>query len=420
MPFGHRGRQGASILDPPLVRPPVPDVVSAADAIRIRGARVHKPAGRRRRHPAEPAGRHHRRQRQRQELARIRHAAGRGPASVRRLAQRLLAAVLPATGEAGRRPHRRAPTRRRDRPEPRLTQPAEHGRHDHRRVRLICGSSTPALAACRVRRVRNEPISQQSPAEIEQAIGTRCRSESRVMILAPLVRGRKGQARRGRSNQARKAGFVRAPDRRTDLSDRRRCPSSRPSKVAPRRGGHRPCRACARALRSPARGVGAAGAEARRGGRSRSCTKRPRQKAAAGANRSAANGNGGPAAYNAEQRLGPSGSSTRATPAPTCKSQRRGDRAADLQLQQPLRRLPRVRRPWIQSKAFDPELGAAGPIAVDRRRRRGALAWERRPRPPRSSGGRSSSGVTPGVPDVDVQDGPLDSRGRVEPLCSSC
>ncbi|TWT48843.1 excinuclease ABC subunit UvrA [Botrimarina hoheduenensis] len=53
----------------------------------------------------------------------------------------------------------------------------------------------------------NEPIAQQAPEEIERAITT-LPAESRVMLLAPLVRGRKGKHAEV-LDEARKAGFVR-------------------------------------------------------------------------------------------------------------------------------------------------------------------------------------------------------------------
>jgi excinuclease ABC subunit A len=53
-----------------------------------------------------------------------------------------------------------------------------------------------------------EPISQQSPADIEQAIRG-LPDQSRVLVLAPLVRGRKG-GHKDAFETIRKAGFVRA------------------------------------------------------------------------------------------------------------------------------------------------------------------------------------------------------------------
>ncbi|MEM6798903.1 MAG: hypothetical protein AAF589_05265 [Planctomycetota bacterium] len=72
--------------------------------------------------------------------------------------------------------------------------------YDYLRL-LYARAGDVACAAC------GAAISQQSPAEIEQAIHA-LPPESRVMILAPLVRGRKGKHAEV-LEQARKAGFVR-------------------------------------------------------------------------------------------------------------------------------------------------------------------------------------------------------------------
>ena len=82
------------------------------------------------------------------------------------------------------------------------------------------------------------PIAQQTLAEIEQTIRS-LPAETRVMILAPLVRGRRG-AHREVIETIQKAGFVRAridgvdlPARRNPASSRRRsCTTSKPSSIA--------------------------------------------------------------------------------------------------------------------------------------------------------------------------------------------
>ena len=67
-------------------------------------------------------------------------------------------------------------------------EPAEHGRHDHRNLRLFaaadgaCGDG--AVPKC------GTPIAQQTLAEIERTIRG-LPAETRVMLLAPLVRGRR-------------------------------------------------------------------------------------------------------------------------------------------------------------------------------------------------------------------------------------
>lgn len=72
--------------------------------------------------------------------------------------------------------------------------------YDHLRV-LFSRAGTLACPEC------DTVIEQQSPAEIEQAIAT-MPEESRVMIVAPLVRGRKGK-HADVMESARKAGFAR-------------------------------------------------------------------------------------------------------------------------------------------------------------------------------------------------------------------
>ena len=72
--------------------------------------------------------------------------------------------------------------------------------HDYLRL-LFARAGEMACAEC------GEPITQQSPTEIEAAI-LALPAESRAMLLAPLVHGRKGKHAEV-IEQARKAGFVR-------------------------------------------------------------------------------------------------------------------------------------------------------------------------------------------------------------------
>ncbi|MGL4513875.1 MAG: excinuclease ABC subunit UvrA [Lacipirellulaceae bacterium] len=72
--------------------------------------------------------------------------------------------------------------------------------HDYLRL-LYARAGDLACAEC------GDPITQQSPAEIESAVAA-LPAESRAMLLAPLVRGRKGKHAEV-IEQARKAGFVR-------------------------------------------------------------------------------------------------------------------------------------------------------------------------------------------------------------------
>ena len=95
-----------------------------------------QPAGDRPRPAARPADRHHGAFGLREVLARLRHDLRRGPAALRGVAVRLRPAVPVGHGEAGRRPHRGALARDRDRAEGRVAQSALHGRHGHRGLRL--------------------------------------------------------------------------------------------------------------------------------------------------------------------------------------------------------------------------------------------------------------------------------------------
>ena len=95
-----------------------------------------QPQERRRRDPARPAGGVHRPVRLRQILARLRHHLRRGPAPLRRVAVGLRPAVPGDDAEAGRRPDRRPVAGHLDRAEDHLEEPALDGRHRHRDLRL--------------------------------------------------------------------------------------------------------------------------------------------------------------------------------------------------------------------------------------------------------------------------------------------
>ena len=74
---------------------------------------------------------------------RVRHDLRRGPAAVRRVAVGLRAAVPRPDGQARRRLHRGPLARGLDRPEVHQPQPALHGRHDHRGLRLPAAALRP-------------------------------------------------------------------------------------------------------------------------------------------------------------------------------------------------------------------------------------------------------------------------------------
>ena len=86
--------------------------------------------------PAERPHLHHRALGLRQVEPCLRHDLRRGPAPLRRVAERVRAPVPPDDGEARRRLDRRAQPGDLDRPEDDLAEPALDGRHGHRDLRL--------------------------------------------------------------------------------------------------------------------------------------------------------------------------------------------------------------------------------------------------------------------------------------------
>ena len=93
--------------------------------------------------------------RERQVQPRLRHHLRRGPAPLRREPVRVRPPVPGPDGEAGRRPDRRAVAGHLHRPEGREQEPAVHGRHGHRDLRLpapaVRAHRPPALPQLRPR-----------------------------------------------------------------------------------------------------------------------------------------------------------------------------------------------------------------------------------------------------------------------------
>ena len=111
---------------------------------RLRRPRA-QPQGRHGRAAARRAGGHHRAVGLGQVVAGVRHDLRRGPAPLRRVAERLRAPVPRADGQAGRRLDRGPVAGDLDRPEDDVAQPAVDGRHGHRDLRL----PAPAVGADR-------------------------------------------------------------------------------------------------------------------------------------------------------------------------------------------------------------------------------------------------------------------------------
>ena len=131
--------------EPPHVRP-------APESHRPRRPRHHHPRRpraqsqeRRRHHPARPAGGVHRAVRLRQVVARLRHYLRRGPAPLCRVLVGLRPPVPGDDAEAGRRPDRRPVAGHLHRAEDDVEEPALDRRHRHRDLRL----HAPAVGARR-------------------------------------------------------------------------------------------------------------------------------------------------------------------------------------------------------------------------------------------------------------------------------
>ena len=212
-----------------------------------------QPPRHRRRHPARPARRPDRRERLGQEFAGVRHALRRGPAALHRGPLQLRPAVPRPARTARRRRDRRPAADRLDRPAQRVGQPAEHGRDRHRDPRLppppLRPRRHPALPELR-------PGDPPADARADGRGRARRWGEGRkVLVLAPLVRGRKGQhadafaadpprgAAPGPGRRRRSSRFATSrPEAREDQGPRhrgRRRPPGRPRGHPPPAGRER-------------------------------------------------------------------------------------------------------------------------------------------------------------------------------------
>ena len=160
---------------------------------------------------ARRAGGHHRPVRIGQVVAGVRHDLRRGPAPLRRVAQRLRAAVPRADGQAGRRLDRGPVAGDLDRSEDDVAQPALDGRHGHRDLRLpapaVGARGQAALPHLRRADRGRSPSSRSSTRSWTLPEGRR------FMVLAPIVRGRKGEYGK-LFEELRGEGFARVGRRR--------------------------------------------------------------------------------------------------------------------------------------------------------------------------------------------------------------
>ena len=143
-----------------------------------------------------------------QVVARVRHALRRGPAPLRRVAVGLRAPVPRPDGEARRRRDRGAVAGDRDRAARRGSQPALDGRHHHRDLRLPAAAVRAARHAA-LSRTAARCMARQSVQEMVDHAARALHAAQRIALLAPLVRGRKGEYRK-ELERVRRQGYLRA------------------------------------------------------------------------------------------------------------------------------------------------------------------------------------------------------------------
>ena len=223
----------------PLRRSGKPLGIDGLDALRMRGSdqprnsglcsthhskyyRSRRPAAqpqrRRRRNSAEQADRHHRPERIRKIQSGLRHDLCRRSTALCRIAFGLRPPVSRSAGTAGCRFHRRTFAGDFDRTKDGVAQSAIHGRNRHGNLRL----SAPAVFLRSVfRTALNAANRFPNRLRIRSfAISKSLPEGERVMILAPIVRGRKGEFKKQLQALA-KTGLRARPHRRGASQSRR-------------------------------------------------------------------------------------------------------------------------------------------------------------------------------------------------------
>ena len=187
---------------------PVPLTLTRWPRLDCRPRRTRtQPEKHRRRHAARAARRDYGPVRLRQVVAGLRHDLRRGPAALRRVAVGLRPAVPRADGEAGRRPASRVC--RRPSPSSRRRRRATRGRPSapSPRSTTTCGCCS-RTSACRTARTADAEIASQSLERIIDLVMTYPQDE-RINVLAPIVRGRKGEFKK-ELEALRTRGFTKA------------------------------------------------------------------------------------------------------------------------------------------------------------------------------------------------------------------
>ena len=193
-----------------------------ARVISIRGAREHNLKNVDLEHPARQAGRDHRPVGLGQVVARLRHHLCRGPAPLCREPVGLCAPVPRDDAEAGRRPDRRPVAGHLDRAEDHLAQPALDRRHGHRDLRL----HAPALGARRRALFAGHRPADREPDRVSQMVDRvlALPEGTRLYLLAPDRARPQGRVPQGarRLHEARASSASRSTASSTRSTTRRR------------------------------------------------------------------------------------------------------------------------------------------------------------------------------------------------------
>ena len=193
-----------------------------------------QPQEHRPRPPARQAGRDHRPVGLGQVLARLRHDLRRGPAPLRRVAVGLCAPVPGDDAEAGRRPDRRPVAGHLHRAEddlasnPRSTVGTVTEIYDYMRL-LFARVGVPYSPATGLP-IESQTVSQMVDRVLALPEGTR------LYLLAPIVRGRKGEYRKELA-ELQKKGFQRVKIDGTFYEIARRAHARQEAQARHRRGG---------------------------------------------------------------------------------------------------------------------------------------------------------------------------------------
>ncbi len=266
-------------------------------------------------------------ERVRQVVAGVRHHLRRGPAPLRREPVRLRPAVSRTDAEAGRRPDRGAVAGDLDRAEDHLAQPALDGRNGHRDLRL----PAPAVRPCRHPLLAGDRVADREPdGQPDGRPHPGAAGGHPPLPPGPDRARQEGRVPQGTGGSAQTRLPARAGRRRASRD--RGCPGARQEAQARHRGGGRP--------------FGGAGRNPDPAGRFDRDRARPVGRAAVRRRRRFR----GPPHLLGQVRL------------PGVRLHDRRDRAPAVLVQQPVRRLPGVRRSRhhdvLRSRAGDSESDA--------------------------------------------------------------